>query len=164
MDCQQCSDNLTAYMDGELLSSYKGEVSSHLETCADCAQELQELMAAAEFVAAHSHDLELTPNLWNNLRGRIAPMPAPRRGGVLSRLWARNRWLTAAAAVAATAVLAFGLFAYVDYVEKQEIHQYMSNYISERDREEPVTESQEFIELENPFSTTRPVSLQNPFR
>ena len=175
MDCRQCSNNLSAYLDGELLSSYEQEVSSHLQGCASCARELREMEAAVQFVETHAHDLELNPELWNNLRTRIAPMPAPLRGG-FSGLWARNRWLAAAASVAAAIVLAVGLFAYMDYAEEREIRQYMSDYIREREREDQLTNSlfnavqtnetdaPEFIELANPFATVRPVSNQNPFR
>jgi anti-sigma factor RsiW len=171
MDCQQCSNNLSAHLDGELLSSFEQEVTSHLQGCKKCHHEFRELEASVEFVAMHSRDLELKPDIWNNLRGRIAPMPVP---GHLNRLWGQYRWLTAAAAIAATIVLAIGLWSYV--AEQREIRQYMSDYIAEREREEQVrrtrinavqrieTEAPAFIELENPFGTTRPVSVENPFR
>jgi hypothetical protein len=175
MDCRQCSNNLSAYLDGELLSSFEQEVVSHLQSCAACAQDLREMEAAAEFVDAHADDLELDPKLWNNLRTRVAPMPVPQQTGLFSRLWARNRWLTATAAVAATAVLAFALFAYVDYLERQEIEKYMSDYILEREEEQVAerrtdairtneAEETEFIEMANPFAAAKPVSFQNPFR
>jgi len=174
MDCSQCSNNLTAYLDGELLSSYEQEVSSHLQACTKCTRELRKMEASAEFVEEHAHNLELSPDLWNNLYTRIAPMPAPGHAGGISRLWAKNRWLTAAVAVAATVVLALVLGAYLE--EQREIQRYMSDYILERESGEQITGSRinaaqssetgalEFIELENPFVTTKPVSLQNPFR
>lgn len=177
MDCLECSNNLTAYLDRELLPHLEQEISSHLKTCVRCTKEFHELEAAAQFVEAHSHNLELSPDMWNNLRARVVPMPVPGQAGALSFLRAKNRWLSAAAAIAAAILLAVGVSSYIDHLEEQrEIQQYMSDYISKREKEEQIarirsndlqsneTKATEFIELENPFGSTRSVSFQNPFR
>lgn len=41
--CQRCRDQLGEYLDGTLSPSLRGEVSAHLESCADCRRELREL-------------------------------------------------------------------------------------------------------------------------
>ena len=41
MDCRQCTENLTAYLDGELSAADSAQMRSHLEICDSCTAELR---------------------------------------------------------------------------------------------------------------------------
>ena len=62
MDCKQCTEDLTAYLDGELSPADSAQVQSHLAACASCADELRSFQEAADFV--ESHKRELKPASW----------------------------------------------------------------------------------------------------
>ncbi len=43
MNCHQCKENLSAYLDGELDVSFAGQVVQHAQFCASCGRQLDEL-------------------------------------------------------------------------------------------------------------------------
>ena len=62
MDCRLCSEELTAYIDGELSGTGRGEdPPEHLEKCPPCHEELQALREAAAFVESHARDSRTGP-------------------------------------------------------------------------------------------------------
>ncbi|MBZ5500274.1 MAG: zf-HC2 domain-containing protein [Acidobacteriia bacterium] len=179
MDCRQCNDDLTAYIDGELADSTADEMSRHLEKCRPCHDEYQDLRDSAVFVVSHTQELEPVPEIWNNLRSRIAEMPAPADAFGFFRFLVVNRWAAATATLAATLILALGLWGYMQYQQSQnELETYMNDYIQmrtiterlhtlqlmEADNTPPSVETAAPGSVENPFADIRPVSYSNPFR
>ena len=178
MSCTNYLNDLTAYLDGELDARRARKMESHLAECAGCAAEYRQSRAGDEFVIAHAATLESGPELWNNLRARIAALPEPLGSRGLFDLWFGRRWLAAAAGVAAAAVMTAGLWGYLSYRESQRaLERYMWQYVQEREselaltsfnaamRRSPGSRDMDGITLmENPFSITQPVAFDNPFR
>jgi anti-sigma factor RsiW len=128
MNCQSFSDDLTAYLDGELPLARAEEISAHLRDCGPCSEELRELRRAGEFVEAHSLSLEPPSHLWNNLRGRIGSLPEQRAVPGLFQSWFGQRWLAAAASVAAAAAIVLGIWGYLGYRQsEQSLQEYMTD-------------------------------------
>jgi hypothetical protein len=178
MECRLCSDELTAYIDGELSSSSAEKIREHLEKCPPCHEELQALREAAAFVESHAREVEPVPEIWNNLRARIAEMPAPAGPPGFFQFLVVNRWAAAAATLASTAILALGLWGYMERQASQRAFEsYMNDYLLMR----TVTERLHAVQIrqtkhmmaeggvarlmlsENPFVEGRSFSLANPF-
>jgi anti-sigma factor RsiW len=177
MDCRKCNDDLTAYIDGELEEPLAAQLGRHLETCPPCQAEYKELSDAGELVVAHARQLDPSPELWNNLRARVEEMPAPGGSPGLFRFLVVNRWAAAAATLAATAVLALGLWGYLQHrqgdmaLEADLNHYVQTRVVSEQlhsiQLQESLNAAAEIlgpVTLENPFADTRQVSFTNPFR
>lgn len=186
MKCRQCSDDLTAYIDGELPAPMAEQIKDHLKECPPCESEYRDLREAGVFIESHAADVEPVPELWNNLRSRIAEMPPPTNSSGFFRFLVMNRWVAATATVAATVVLALGIWGYMRYQDSQrELQSYMNHYLEQRslmeqihsqqlhrasynpggdgEREDIVVDNP-FAVAGNPFAGTRPVSLDNPFQ
>jgi len=177
MKCESCTEDLTAYLDGELPLSRAEEISAHLRDCGPCSEELRELRLAGEFVKAHALSLEPQPYLWNNLRGRIGGMPEQRAAPGLLQSWFAQRWLAAAASLAAAVALTLGIRGYLGYRQSQRsLQNYMVSYIQQRESQlrmpaaaagfEGVFRTAAFdgAAPHNPFADTQSVSFDNPFR
>lgn len=52
MNCNECKENLNAYLDGELAAAQAGEMANHIAACAVCARELEALRKLCVGVAA----------------------------------------------------------------------------------------------------------------
>jgi len=178
MDCRLCSDELTAYLDGELSAADATRIRQHVEACPPCQDELQALRGAADFVESHVQAVEPVPEIWNNLRARIAAMPAPADRSGFFQFLVVNRWAAMLATLASTAVLALGLWGYLAHqAAQQALESYMNDYILERSVAERLyaVQIRQWRNLtsvagvnwvpvsENPFVDQRPVSLANPF-
>jgi len=134
MECEQCMDELTAYLDGELSEARTGQVKAHMASCPSCAAELQALKEAAEFVESRVHGVELRPELWQGIRGRISGVEAPEPVVGLIGFIEIHRWTAAATALGATFALAIGLWSYVRYEQSQkQLERYMNAYIQQRE-------------------------------
>src|SRR5206468_8629669 len=105
MNCLQCTDNLTAYLDQELPPGARSEVESHLGSCARCSAELHTLKEAMLFLESHSKPLEPGPAMWSNIRAQIAALPAHSGSGVFWLHSPLQRWTAAAVALAVSVVL-----------------------------------------------------------
>jgi anti-sigma factor RsiW len=152
MDCRQCRDDLTAYLDGELNPADSAEVRSHLETCTSCADELRSFQHAADFVESHKRELELSPGSWNLVRARISSsnsLPS-------SRFLVPNRWRFAFASLAIIATVALGYFWY-QQAQERNLDAYISQYIR-------IRESRQHFQPENPFMEVSANLDANPFR
>ncbi len=179
MDCRDCSSELTAYIDGELGVDAAEKMKVHLEKCRPCHDEFLGLRDATAFVETNAPELEPVPEIWNNLRSRIAEMPPPGKASGFFHILTWNGWITVAATVAASAVLAIGLWGYWQHLEAERtLLSYMNDYIEKR----AITERFHRLQLtqlrrngysfgllgpgtiENPFSAERPASIENPFR
>jgi hypothetical protein len=177
MNCQSYSEDLTAYLDGELSRSRAEAISAHLRECGPCSQELRELRRAGEFVEAHALSLEPQSHLWNNLRGRIGAVPEQEVPPRLILGWFAQRWLAAAASLAAAVVLALGIWGYLGYRQSERsLQDYMSSYIQRRESERKMPSAEAGFDgvfhaaafqgaaPHNPFAATQSVSFDNPFR
>ena len=178
MDCRLCSDELTAYLDGELSSTAAEQIREHLGKCPPCHEELHTLREAAAFVESHAREVEPVPEIWNNLRARITEMPAPAGPSGFFQFLVVNRWAAAAATLASTAVLALGLWGYMEHQASQRAFEsYMSDYllmrtVTERLHGLQIRQAKQLLSeggvtrsmrSENPFLDGRPVPLANPF-
>jgi hypothetical protein len=180
MDCRQCGENLTAYLDGELSRTDLEQVRNHLGACIACADELRWLQESAAFIQSHVQELNPRPELWNLVRARIsttASLPMRRHFMLFS-------WRFAAAALTIFAIFAAGYLQY-QQSEKKSLNQYISRYIKEREaRRQPQTmaantennrrseipyEENPFLEVsaslvDNPFMEANAATAENPFR
>lgn len=179
MDCRQCSDELTAYIDGELAESAAQQIRDHLRECGPCREQHKEIVNSEAFVVEHAVQLEPVPEIWNNLRARIAELPPPTESGGFSRFLALNRWPAMFATIAATLVLAFGLWGYYQHQQSARgLEAYMNEYIQtrtaqENQRNQQMVQTQDTagqdeasseLILGNPFAEIRPAVFVNPFR
>lgn len=169
MDCGQCSENLTAYLDGELSAVDSDRVRSHLSACKACAGELDELREAAHFIRTHRRDLEVPPEIWDSIRARIA---VPAKAPFPFRIPLPLQWRYAMAAVAAGAAVVFGYLHY-HQVERRSLELYISRYMEERQAHRPSPAV--FMDFRaglhggdlrpyNPFADSAEKATDNPFR
>ena len=107
MNCLDCTDNLTAYLDQELPPGARSEVESHLGSCARCGDELRTLKEAMLLLESHSKPHAPSPAVWSNIRAQIAALPAPSGSRAFWLHSPVHRWALAAAALAVS--LALGL-------------------------------------------------------
>jgi hypothetical protein len=178
MDCRQCNDEMTAFMDGELGREDAQQIAQHMSACRSCAAEWAELRASAQIIATHARTLDPAPEMWNKLHARIVQMPAPGNSSGIFRFLVVNRWATALATLAATALLALGLWSYLQYRHSQnELEIALQEYVQSRNVVEHMSRLQlrqamripalrgtlRSSLLTNPFADTRQVSYTNPF-
>jgi len=113
MNCDQVSEKLGPYLDGELDEEIGRRIGEHLATCADCRAELEQLRRLAEIGRAESVP-DPGESYWRELPGRILeqlPVGKPAAYREHLRAW-RQRWsepglLFKMMGFAATAVLLF---------------------------------------------------------
>lgn len=156
MDCRESTENLTAYLDGELSSSELARMLSHLESCASCRVELRSFEEAADLVQSHTRDLEIGPESWNAIYNRIrAERPSSRFG------FFQAKWNQAVAMAAVVAALALGYLFY-QQSQRRNLDEYISRYVKSREAGFRMQATNSF--MPNPFSEARPASDTNPFR
>jgi len=178
MDCKSCSEELTAYLDGELERTRFREVEGHLEGCLPCLEQLESLRQSGRLVEGNLSELEPRPEMWNKLVSRISASQAGTTRAGLLRLFAVRPWLTAFVGVAAAFVLGVGLWGLWNYRQSEQLlQQYMSSYIQERDLVEQTAhavapntspdfrtaDAQHLEYLDNPFVEVSEEEFQNPF-
>lgn len=130
MDCNECTDMLTAFLDEEVSAREAEQIRSHLGACKSCSDEWLSLKDSKEFIESHVHELEPRPEAWNLVRARISVNPeAPSA----FHFFALKRWRIAMA-TAALALVASGL-GYLQYQQNQKktLEKYVSQYIQERE-------------------------------
>ncbi len=177
MNCDSCTAELSAYLDGELNGGLLAEVESHLAKCTACTAEFKSLAESAELVESHATALEVRPDIWHNVHAHLSqlPVPVPSEGWI--QLIFGRRWLSAAAAAAL--VLTMGTWGYYRYQESEKaLGRYMAEYVKARDQQEQVYRAREGnggMDLsqpipghpeaaENPFVVVQFSSDDNPFR
>jgi Putative zinc-finger len=170
MDCRECMENLTAYLDRELSSRHARRVKLHVDRCGPCNQELVSLREAENLITGNIRELTPRSELWDNIRVQISSREMePRSPGFLEILYAK-RWLTAATALAATLLLTLGIWAYLRSLQYDDtLTQYMTEYFEKRQSEERTQLSLTPASLEkssdNPFVLTPDEDASdNPFR
>jgi len=176
MDCKECREDMTAYLDGELPPAEAAHIRSHVEECLPCAEEIYGLSEAAELVRAHHRRLEPHPAGWNRVQARIARPDPPPRLRILEAIFGR-RWQPAMAAVALVAGLAIGGLGYYRHLEaERSLQSYMTDYVRAREAQEweyrraagtaaaGRTRSLENDRSDNPFLLVSGTTDSNPFR
>ncbi len=168
MDCKQCSEDLTAFLDGELNKADSEQVRLHLGACVSCSEELHSLRETTEFVESHNRKLEPDAASWNLVRARIAtPDTVPSPG-----FWILNRRRLALATLAIVAAFAAGYMQY-EQAQKKNLDKYISEYVQQRDAQlkaQPVNDwgdinsPTENPYADNPFIETKADTADNPFR
>ncbi len=163
MECKQCGEDLTAFIDGELGAADSEQVRSHLSICASCADEWRSLKEAADFIESRRNDREPLPESWNLVRARISAEEP------VSPFWflAPNRWRVAAAALVIIAASALGYLQY-QQIQKKSLDRYMSQYMQEREAPKamhPVTSGPGISPYaDNPFIEVKATPVDNPFQ
>jgi anti-sigma factor RsiW len=172
MDCKECTDQLTAFLDAELSAQETEQIRSHLSACKSCADEWLSLRDSKEFIESHVHDLEPSPEAWNMVRARISVKPTAHPP---SHFFAPNRWHVAVATLALVAATGLGYFQYQQIQKRAALDKYISQYIQERQAQRPVRpvladtqsgadsdEANPFAD--NPFLEIKATASDNPFR
>jgi len=115
MNCRKCRDRLERYLDSELAAKERAELERHLESCADCRQQLEELKALSTVLQARPGNepppeflAGFNDRFWQEVkrRRRMGSVVPERR--YLSLVWTR----IAATAAAALLLIVVGLVGY----------------------------------------------------
>jgi len=102
MNCQKCSQNMSAYLDGELDTQASGRTEAHLSSCDACSAELQSLRESARFIEANTAEPRLSPETWVKIHERIsAPEIRVAKPQWSEFFFGQRRWLMGATAAAA---------------------------------------------------------------
>jgi len=183
MECDKCREEMTAFLDGELSPLADQEMKAHLAACRKCSVELEGMKDSFAFVEAHLAAAELRPGVWQQVRSRVATIPPPEPAGAFQDLFQKHRWITATAALFATAAMAFGLWSYLRYEQSSRaLQKYMNAYIEQREalrppenrlrdvsasqhlKTNPVVDPTDFPGDRNPFVEVDSTLYSNPFR
>ena len=168
MDCRQCKEDITAYLDGELNSAGSAEMRSHLETCPSCTEELRSFQKASAFFESHTRELELRPGSWNPVQARISTASSPSPFGFL----VFNRWRYALATLAFAAALSLGYF-WHHQAERKSLEEYIAQYVKAREAGQLFPFrfggaksglGSPSFKTENPFIEAKATIDVNPFR
>jgi anti-sigma factor RsiW len=123
--CTLIQQRLPDYPDGDLSPFWKRQVSSHLEVCPECRQELQEITEVVSLYQAHPLS-DPGPEFWQDFNRELhlklaqlnqAPQPTPRR------LSLPHYVLGATAAMVAMLALAVYLGPFSEIVSKPKLAQ-----------------------------------------
>jgi hypothetical protein len=178
MDCKNCSEELTAYLDGELERARFREVEGHLEGCLPCLEELESLKQSSRLVERHLQELEPRPEMWNKLAASIAASQSGTPSKGVLYLFSGRPWLTAFAGLAAAVILGVSLWGLWNLRQSEHLlQQYMSSYVQQRDLTEQTVhaapphtqpefrtaDAQHLEYTDNPFVEISDEEFQNPF-
>jgi anti-sigma factor RsiW len=167
MDCTQCAENLTAFLDGELRASASAQIRLHLDTCPSCANELRGLKESADFIESHHKELEPRLESWNLVRARLSVADS----SSWFHFFSPNRWRIAMVSLAIVAALGVAYLQYQQF-QRRNLEEYIAHYMQDREARGPAqsfelnAEANYQIEMpyaDNPFSETRAAPEENPF-
>lgn len=121
MECRDCTDSLTAWMDGEVSPQEKSLLETHLDSCSGCRAEYESL-AYTYNLTDQLAEIEVSERVWDGIRSRVRSSQVTdirERQKPLS--WLGRYWLPTAAAVAALLLLALvGPFLTQDNFDRQD--------------------------------------------
>jgi anti-sigma factor RsiW len=109
--CKECVRELDALVDGTVGEARAAELHEHLEACAGCARQMEELAATVELLRRAGVP-ELPDGYEQALHRKLAASPAPAEAGLFARLrgsFGRSRVAWAAVGAAAAAGVAFAV-------------------------------------------------------
>lgn len=94
MKCEQCSELIEDYFDGELNTSLSEQIDAHIARCGACAALADEIRQEHQLYAQYRRDVDVTPALWASVQARIEREKGiePRKVGRFAGLW---QWLRA---------------------------------------------------------------------
>ncbi len=179
MDCKSCSEDLTAYLDGELDRSRFREVEGHLEGCLPCLEEFESLKRSVRLVESHLPELDPKPEIWNRLTAEISAVGNRHPSTGVLRWFITHRGTAATFALAASILLATGLWSFWSHLQSERVlQQYMIEYVQKRESQEQAArdrltgitgeartaDSEHSEYLENPFVEVSAEPIDNPFR
>lgn len=95
MDCRRAEESLHLWIDDELDTSARTELTAHLAECPDCARKLAEYRHLDTLLAQISAQTKVPAGLYGRIMEAIDRESAPHKSGV--HRWAR--WAASAAAV-----------------------------------------------------------------
>jgi hypothetical protein len=107
MKCEECLPLLEEFADGEVDRQTGDSMGAHLAACAECAEAFEALIAEQEMYLRYDRELEVSPAMWEAVRGRIAfnpPAREPKRLPLFLRL--REQLAAAVAALSVRPALA----------------------------------------------------------
>lgn len=76
MECQDCTDSLTAHIDGELDPDLTISVELHLESCEGCRQDYRSLLECSDLMERVPW-IQPDPLLWSSISANILPLHLP---------------------------------------------------------------------------------------
>lgn len=169
IDCRDCRDALTAFMDHELPGEEVSVFEQHLRDCPACRQEYESLLFAYE-LTSRLPNAEVNPGLWVEIRSKLpSESPTGTWKRFIRQLLFDRPWIPASAALGTVAVVLFLLVAipadnpnateFSSFVQQREI-------LSKRNQD-VLFRSGSFNRYEprrNPFIRTVQYTGQNPFR
>ncbi len=168
MDCKKITEDLTAFLDGELSAADSAQVNAHLASCASCADELRSLKDAADFIESRRGELHLRSGAWDAVRTRIAT----EKSFSLFEFPLLTHWRAAFAAAACFAIFAAGYLWY-QRIEERDLNAYISQYIKAREASRPFSKAGTGMDVrfesgkvavDNPFIEAKVGLDFNPFR
>ena len=170
MECRDCTELLTAFLDGELAPDQAQLVESHLEVCPSCALEYQSLKHCYELTA---HVARLSPSAppWHEMAARLqADVPPLSLLGRVRRLIPLAQpFRVVSATLAAFALVVVALTP--SFLRDRELRQQFSRFVEQREsialehrRMLAQGQSSRYSNKLNPFVVRVSQSGQNPFR
>jgi hypothetical protein len=105
MNCEQCKEQISAFLDNDLDDSSSADVQTHLAVCLDCAKVCEDLALIVDFCIEDEAESVLSPNsnaLWcrinNIIETEVKPElqqeraePETANQGLFSKIW-KNSW------------------------------------------------------------------------
>src|SRR2546425_12826067 len=79
MKCAECQENLSAYLENELVGSNRQEVADHMNECSTCLAEFKSLDRTHQLITDHIM-IQAPDTLWSRIETRIktpAAQPVP---------------------------------------------------------------------------------------
>ena len=107
MDCAKAREYLHLYIDEALPASYRRELEQHLQSCPDCALELEQLRALSCALRSLPHK-ELPFGFTQALHEKLTAEPRPARPALTQRGWVK------AVAAAAMLMLIIGVISMIN--------------------------------------------------
>jgi CBS domain-containing protein len=101
MTCHECSEKMTAYMEGELSAEAEAQVVAHVDSCTECRRTLESLRAVVGAVTSLP-DVAPPPELRADISRAVTEHATQQRPRTLLR---RTRYITSALAAAAAALV-----------------------------------------------------------
>jgi hypothetical protein len=105
MNCEQCKEQISAFLDNDLDETSSADVQTHLAICADCAKVCEDLALIVDFCIEEEAESVLSPNsnaLWcrinNIIETEVKPEleqekeePETADQGLFPKIW-KNNW------------------------------------------------------------------------
>ena len=108
LDCEQFSDRLADYLEGDLPQAVRAAMESHAHVCASCGALLSDITELRDEAAALP-PLHPSHDLWAGIAERIDARVLPLEVPVARRFMARPTWMRPAAAAAALILVTAGI-------------------------------------------------------